>query len=98
MFPQADNADAAHGVPAFWSWIGRHAHPVVVNGLSPTPSNDAMERAQFLMRHILGLGPAIKSRCRILIPNSLGTIRYLFEDAIGRVGVQDLVTERLRYP
>jgi hypothetical protein len=30
--PQADNADAARGVPAFWSWIGRHAHPVVVNG------------------------------------------------------------------
>lgn len=30
--PQADNADAAHGVPAFWSWTGRHARLVVVNG------------------------------------------------------------------
>ena len=30
--PQADDADAAHGVPAFWRWIERHARPVVVDG------------------------------------------------------------------
>jgi hypothetical protein len=49
MFPVPMMLMLLMGVPAFWSWIGRHAHPVVFNGLSSTPSNDAMDGAKLLM-------------------------------------------------
>src|ERR1019366_5635353 len=56
--PQADNADAAHGVPAFWSWIaGQNATPtpllltlvsstLLLTLVSSTPLNDAMNGTQ----------------------------------------------------
>jgi len=37
------------GVPAFWSWIGRHAYPVVVNGRVVDAVDDTTDGAQFLM-------------------------------------------------
>ena len=47
--PQADDADAAHGVPAFWSWTGRRDRPAVVNGrvVVPTPSNSMRSNGRF---------------------------------------------------
>jgi hypothetical protein len=71
------------GVPAFWSWKGRQAHPVVSTAVS---SNDAMDGAQFLRMPLAGAG----------VQDLFQLLRYP-EGIAGPGGSLDLDLRKLRY-